>query len=1033
MRYFTTLLWGIFILCLALHSPAPAQMQNVRFEKFTMKNGLPNNTINSIAQDKFGFIWLGTQNGLSRHNGDGYTNYYVTGDSNALSSNIIYQLIADSSGKLWILSANGFCYYSYSDNRFHYLDYFKKIKFPLASMIMDEKQIIWFTSASGFGKINTHTLQYSLLHQDSIITGGNLYMDELNRIWIYNKNGLFLYDRLQNRLSEMPGLQQPGIDYLSGFFSRKENEIWVAYNYIDSPGIKLYNKTTGHSQTFFMNNSGSIHEHFNHFILYPFLTGDTILWCNKEKELTLFNLKEKKFLPHTGKDSKDETSLDVGEIFTKYIDRENNLWIGGQNGLAKMNPIARQINSYRITEMFERNAAVSIRKMVKDKKDANIFWVITYGAGIIRYDFNNRRVIKWYRYFTPEKNKEDETGSWNYDAMYDNKGKLWVASGIGLSSYDEKKDEFINQPIEASNKAGDNLVLKMVAGAAGDLWLATMQGLFRYETNTRKLKKIPLNGNDALQGQPIFNLKFSPDGQLILGTKNGVSILDTASGKLKSLYRKTDANRVFSRNYIWGIDSDKDGNIWAATYGGSLWRWNKSDKSYTDFGIKNGLTNTIFRDVYVDSLQTVWASSKDGVFKLPAGDSNFIHYTPNNGLFDIDQSQGRWSIIDNKIFAGYNGGFSVINMYYKNPPQASFPVWISGMKIFDEAVYFAPGSYRDNSLQLKPAQNFISFEFTGLDYTQTENLKYAYKLEGADKDWINIGSRRFVTYSNLAAGDYTMMLKAINGEGQWSNQQDMFKFHLPPVFWKSWWFRLLALFLITIGIVSLFRYKVASVKKDASFRQRIMETEMIALRTQLNPHFIFNSLSSIENLMMKNKQALAIDYLNKFALLLRTILESSRTALVPFLKDMQAIELYVELEQLRLNKSFTYSIHIDPDLQEGDYKVPPLLIQPFVENAILHGLAALERNVGLLSISTSLQNDMIHYEIKDNGIGRRQAQLYKEQNKSRNESIGVNLSEERIRNLNEQQEANGKLEISDLYDEQGKPAGTQVDITIKAT
>ncbi|MEO6406078.1 MAG: histidine kinase, partial [Ferruginibacter sp.] len=730
-----------------------------------------------------------------------------------------------------------------------------------------------------------------------------------------------------------------------------------------------------------------------------------------------------------------ETSLDVGDIFSKYIDRENNLWIGGQQGLAKMNPHSRQINSYRIAEMFEKNAAVSIRKIVKDKYDGNNFWIISYGGGILKYDFKNRKIIKWYRYFSPEKNKEDETGSWNYDALYDNKGKLWVASGIGLSCYDEKKDAFVNQQIVASAKAGANLVLKMTLGAGNDLWLATGHGIYRFDTETRDLKKIKGINDLTERGQvdlPVYDLKFNGRRQLLIGTMNGIKILDTASGQIETLYRKKNQGFILNRNYIWGVDSDKKGNIWAASYGGSLWRWNKSDNSFTDFGIKNGLTNTIFRDVYVDSMQNVWTSSKDGVFKLRAGDSNFIHYTPSNGLFDIDQSQGRWSIIDNKIFAGYNGGFSIIDVYHKNASQASFPVWISGLKIFDDAIYFAPGSYRENTLQLNPSQNFISFEFTGLDYTQAENIKYAYKLEGADKDWINIGNRRFVTYSNLAAGDYTMQLKAMNGEGQWSNKQDKFKFHLRPVFWKSWWFRLLTLAFISITIISLFRYKVATLNKDARFRQRISETEMIALRTQLNPHFIFNSLSSIENLMMRNKQTLAIEYLNKFATLLRNILESSRTALVPFSKDIEAIQLYIELELLRLNKSFSFSINIAAELEKGDYKVPPLLIQPFVENAIIHGLAASEKTDGTLTISASLKNNMVHYIILDNGIGRKQAAIYKAQNKNHNESIGVKLSEERIHNFNEQYHADGKLEISDLYDEAGNSIGTQVEITIKA-
>ncbi|MEO7265558.1 MAG: histidine kinase, partial [Ferruginibacter sp.] len=946
-----------------------------------------------------------------------------------------YQLLADSE-KIWILDASGLCYYLYADNHFHYLDFNKNANLQVTSIIMDKKQTIWFTTTVGLSKIDIRSLKYSLVKQDSELAGGALYIDVLQRIWINKINKLYLYDPQKESLTSMPNLQLSDIGFITGFFSQRENEIWMAFKNYDSSGLRMYNKSTTQTHSFYKNNAISIHEHYGDFMLYPFLTGDSVLWCNNDKGIALFNLKTKKFIPTGDIQKTDETSLDVGEVNVKFIDRENNLWIGGSAGLAKTDVHTRQINSYRIAEMFEKSAAVSIRKMVKDKYKENFFWIITYGAGILKYDFKKREVVKWYRYVKPEKNKEDENGSWNYDACYDKHGKLWVASGIGLSSYEEKKDEFVNQQIVSSVKPGANLILKMIMGASNDLWLGTNEGLYRYDTKTLELKRInklnQINNIKSEENLPVYDLKFNSNGQLVVGTKKGLKILDTSSGNIKTLFRNQAQGFILDRNYVWGVDTDKDGNVWAATYGGSLWRWNKSNNSYTDFAVKNGLTNTIFRDVYVDSLQNIWTSSKDGVFKLPAGDTNFIHYTPTNGLFDIDQSQGRWSIIDHKIFAGYNGGFSIIDLYHKKLSQASFPVWISGFKIFDDALYFEPGRYRNNTLQLKPSQNFISFEFTGLYYTQAENIKYAYKLEGADKDWINIGRRRFVTYSNLAAGDYTMLLKAMNSEGQWSSQEDSFKFYLAPVFWKSWWFRILLLAFMAIAIIGLFRYKLATVKKDAIFRQRIAETEMIALRTQLNPHFIFNSLSSIENLMMRNNQRLAIEYLNKFAMLLRIILESSRTPVVPFSKDMEAIKLYVELEHLRLNKSFSFSINITADLQNGDYKVPPLLIQPFVENAIIHGLAALEKNDGMLAISASLSGDMLHYVIMDNGIGQRKAAMYKAQNKNYIESIGVKLSEERIHNFNEQQHAEGKLKITDLYDEEGNSSGTQVDITIKA-
>lgn len=221
-------------------------------------------------------------------------------------------------------------------------------------------------------------------------------------------------------------------------------------------------------------------------------------------------------------------------------------------------------------------------------------------------------------------------------------------------------------------------------------------------------------------------------------------------------------------------------------------------------------------------------------------------------------------------------------------------------------------------------------------------------------------------------------------------------------------------------------------RKEALFKQKIAETQMQALRAQMNPHFIFNSLSSIENFIMKNDKVQASDYLNKFASLIRMILDSSRNELVPFAKDIEALRLYVELEQLRFNNKFSYECIIDRELLEGDYKVPPLLIQPYVENAILHGLAPSSENALVLRLTARLEDAYIVYKINDNGIGRKKSAGYKQQNKPSHVSMGMQITEQRISIFNEQKNANGEAVINDLYNDHNEPSGTEVEVKIKA-
>lgn len=249
---------------------------------------------------------------------------------------------------------------------------------------------------------------------------------------------------------------------------------------------------------------------------------------------------------------------------------------------------------------------------------------------------------------------------------------------------------------------------------------------------------------------------------------------------------------------------------------------------------------------------------------------------------------------------------------------------------------------------------------------------------------------------------------------------------------------LLAVFILLLSaiITAFFINKsLQSKKKKAEFayKQKIAESQIQSLRAQMNPHFIFNSLNSIENFMMQNEKRKASDYLHKFAMLIRIILESSRNESTTLSSDMDALKLYIDLEQMRFNHKFCYQENIDPDLLAGDYSVPSLLIQPFVENAIVHGLAHSDKQDLKLSISASLEDEYIKYVIKDNGIGRFRADDYNKMNRLRHKSVGLKITEDRIKLYNHERNANGYIKITDLYDWDNRPDGTRVEVKIKAS
>jgi anti-sigma regulatory factor (Ser/Thr protein kinase) len=240
-------------------------------------------------------------------------------------------------------------------------------------------------------------------------------------------------------------------------------------------------------------------------------------------------------------------------------------------------------------------------------------------------------------------------------------------------------------------------------------------------------------------------------------------------------------------------------------------------------------------------------------------------------------------------------------------------------------------------------------------------------------------------------------------------------------------------FLLTLFVAFLLykSFQAKKLKNESQYKQKITETEMQALRAQMNPHFFFNSLNSIENFIMQNEKKLASDYLNKFARFIRGILDSSTNDLIELNKDLESLQLYIDLEQLRFNNKFIYICQVDPQLQDGEYRVPALLVQPFLENAINHGIGPSDRKDLKICLEVKLHNNKIHYIIEDNGIGREQSALYNRLNKPFHKSVGMKLTQERINIFNQEPGNTENLKIIDLYDEDHKPTGTRIEFALK--
>jgi len=345
--------------------------------------------------------------------------------------------------------------------------------------------------------------------------------------------------------------------------------------------------------------------------------------------------------------------------------------------------------------------------------------------------------------------------------------------------------------------------------------------------------------------------------------------------------------------------------------------------------------------------------------------------------------------------------------------------FITALSINNIPTRIATDNFIEDPLQLSYKENNIQFDYTAIDYTNSEKITFAYMLEGFDNDWVTANTNRKVNYANLKGGEYTFKLKACNSSGLWNESYAKFKFYIKPPFWQRWWFwPVLALIFITV-VLFVARKRIENIrqkeKQKTALHKAMAELETKMLRSQMNPHFIFNSLNSVQKYIWENKEEDAAEYLASFAKLIRAILENSRKETISLKEEIDVIKLYIELEHRRSNA------HFDQD----KVRIPPMLMQPFIENAIWHGLNKKEAK-GNLKIIVLRQDQQLVCIIDDDGVGRQQSAG---NNAEERKSLGMEITQQRINRLMETSNQNASVVITDKK-ENAVATGTTVTITL---
>ena len=323
--------------------------------------------------------------------------------------------------------------------------------------------------------------------------------------------------------------------------------------------------------------------------------------------------------------------------------------------------------------------------------------------------------------------------------------------------------------------------------------------------------------------------------------------------------------------------------------------------------------------------------------------------------------------------------------------------------------------------------NSISIFFDGIKFNRDNILEYSYKLIPADTGWSTAGVNNSISFYQLPAGVYHFSVKARIRGNEWGTQKN-FSFTIKKPWWETWWLRILIVLIASGLLFFIFRYRLKQVTQKNEMQSQLRELEMKALKAQMNPHFIHNALNSIQSLIINKQSEEASNYVTKFARLLRQVLENAEKNVITLDKELYSLQLYFDLEQLRLNMKINYEVVIDNSIAVSEIKLPPLILQPFVENSLWHGLSRKEGSKQLL-LHISEENNWVVCTITDNGIGRQKASESYDSFPEGHLSKAVTITEKRLIDFNHTNQP-GPITYTDLYEE-GLATGTKAVILIR--
>jgi signal transduction histidine kinase/ligand-binding sensor domain-containing protein len=836
-------------------------VQNLRFERISIEQGLSHSTVNCILQDSKGFMWFGTSDGLNKYDGYSFTVYrHDPNDPHSLSHNLVSSLFEDSTGMLWVGTYGG------GLNRFdrgteqfarYDTDDFQNItdepeEYRNAVLRIDEYPtgVLWIaTHGGGLVRFDLGTETFTSYAPDPTdpdfwghewITA--LLVDSSGMVWLgTHSEGLDRFDPATGQTTtyrhnpDSPG--SLGYNWISEIIQDRSGVIWIGTS---GRGLDRFDPET-ETFTHYRHDPADTHSFGDDYIGPIVEDSGGILWIGTSSGgLDGFDPRSETFA-HVHHDATDLSSLSSDRIRSLFLSQSGILWVGTYGGgVNKSDPASGRFTHYRgDLDDPQRPSDYPVSSLLEDEDGT--LWIGTAGSGL---DTLDRETGTWQHY----RHDPADSNSLGNDTVLaihkDASGTLWIGTGEGFYRFDRQTGRFDRLPHNPPDP-GDvkqEAIVSIYEDQVGILWLGTGgRGLSEFDPATGTFT-YHQHGWDPATGLPeqhplssnwVQDTVEDGSGVLWIATDGGLNIYDHETGQWGLFQHDPGDLHSLSHNQIASLHQDRSGTLWVGTVGGGLDRYDSETGTFTHYQEQDGLVNNRVYDILEDDQGTLWITTANGLSQFDPHTETFKSYGADDGLPISEFGAVHKSDSGELFFGGINGFVSFYPDQMEDNPHIP-PVVLTSLQQNGKEVDAGRALEDLREVTFRWPDNAFEFAFAALNYTQPEKNQHAYILEGFDKDWNQIGTRRSGRYTNLPGGTYTLRLIGSNNDGVWNEEGISIRVTVVPPFWQTWWFRGIVALLLVMSAAGGYRLRIRSLEARSRELERQVEARTVELRREVD-------------------------------------------------------------------------------------------------------------------------------------------------------------------------------------------------------